>query len=102
HRVILRAAAEFGRRDSSKLSALPFPGGERWSKLHGLTSCKLSIASAPRRAIAAGLAAALLDQPDAFDAHAALDRLRHVVDRQARGRHGGQRLPPYPRLAPTL
>src|SRR6266571_2816105 len=31
------------------------------------------------RAVAAGFAAALLDQPDAFDAHAALERLGHVV-----------------------
>ena len=40
----------------------------------------------------AGLAAALLDQPDALDAHAAIDRLGHVVDRQAGDRDGGQRL----------
>ena len=37
-------------------------------------------------------AAALLDQPDALDAHAALDRLHHVVDGQAGDRDGGERL----------
>src|SRR5581483_10188689 len=43
-------------------------------------------------AVTAGLAAALLDQADALDAHAALDRLGHVVDGQAGDRHGGERL----------
>ena len=33
--------------------------------------------------VMAGLAAALLDQADALDTHAALDRLHHVVDREA-------------------
>ena len=42
------------------------------------------------RAKMAALAAALLNQPDAFDAHAALDRLDHVVDGEAGDRHGGQ------------
>jgi hypothetical protein len=40
----------------------------------------------------AGIAADLLDQVNAFDADAALDRLDHVVDRQARDRDRGQRL----------
>src|SRR3569833_3843400 len=39
----------------------------------------------------AGLAAALLQEADALDAHAFLDRLDHVVDGQARDRDGGQR-----------
>src|SRR6476469_3482712 len=40
----------------------------------------------------AAAAAALLDEPDAFDAHAAVDRLHHVVDGQAGNCHGGERL----------
>src|SRR5512143_2494949 len=43
------------------------------------------------RAVVAGLAAALLQQADALDAHAALDRLDHVVDGQAGDRHRGER-----------
>ena len=45
-----------------------------------------------RRAIVSGLAALFLDQMNAFDANAALDRLDHVVDRQARNRYRRQRL----------
>src|ERR1700693_903302 len=45
-----------------------------------------------RGAKMAGLAAALLDQMDALDAHVALDRLHHVVDREAGDRYRGQRL----------
>src|SRR5262245_43906576 len=37
------------------------------------------------------LAAALLDQPDALDAHAALHRLHHVVDGEAGDRNCRQR-----------
>src|SRR5262249_4589225 len=40
----------------------------------------------------AAAAAALLDEPDAFDAHAAVDRLHHVVDGEAGDGHGGERL----------
>ena len=43
-------------------------------------------------AIVTGFAALLFDQADAVDHHAALDRLDHVVDGQARDRDGGQRL----------
>ena len=39
--------------------------------------------SRPRRAIVARFAAALFDQTNALDAHAALDRLHHVVDGEA-------------------
>src|ERR1043166_9318696 len=39
-----------------------------------------------------GLAAALFDQADALDAHAALDRFDHVVDRQTRDGGRGERL----------
>src|SRR5829696_5687109 len=42
-------------------------------------------------AIMAGLAADLLDEMDAFDANAALDRLDHVVDRKTGDRHRRQR-----------
>src|SRR6202162_849900 len=45
-----------------------------------------------RGAKMAGLAAALLDQMDAFDAHVALDRLHHVRYREAGERYRGQRL----------
>src|SRR5688572_20345561 len=38
-----------------------------------------------------GLAALLFDQADALDADAAIDRLHHVVDRQAADRDRGQR-----------
>src|SRR5262245_63334080 len=38
------------------------------------------------------LAAALLEEADALDAHAALERLHHVVDGQAGDRDRGQRL----------
>src|SRR5262245_38420840 len=44
------------------------------------------------RPIMAGLAAALLDQVDVLDAHAALDRLHHVVDGEAGDRRRHQRL----------
>src|SRR6185437_8603416 len=50
----------------------------------------------------AGLAAALFQKADALDAHAFLDRLDHVVDGQARDRHGGQRLHLDPGLAVDL
>src|SRR6202035_2710232 len=39
----------------------------------------------------AAAAAAFLDQPDALDAHAAVDRLHHVIDGEAGDRYGGQR-----------
>ena len=39
-----------------------------------------------------GLAALFLNEMNAFDADAALGRLDHVVDREARDRHRGQRL----------
>src|SRR6476661_6375117 len=44
--------------------------------------------------VVAGLAAALFHQMDVLDAHAALDRLDHVVDGEAgdRGRHQGLHL----------
>src|SRR5262245_23465247 len=44
------------------------------------------------RPVVTRLAAALLDQPDALDAYAALHRLHHVVDGEAGDRHRGQRL----------
>ena len=43
-------------------------------------------------AVMAAAAATLLDQPDAFNAHAALYGFHHVVDVQARDRDRGQRL----------
>src|SRR6266481_3317099 len=43
-------------------------------------------------AIVPGLAALFLNEMNAFDADAALDRLDHVVDREARDRRRGQRL----------
>src|SRR4051812_13762441 len=42
-------------------------------------------------AIMAGLAALLLDEVDALDADAALDRLHHVVDGEAGNRYRGER-----------
>src|SRR5215475_1099401 len=42
------------------------------------------------RAVTARSAAALLDQANALDAHAAFNRLHHVVDGQTRQRHCGQ------------
>src|SRR5437667_5993496 len=54
--------------------------------------------SAPTRdgsiagAIMPGRAALFLDEMNALDVDAALGRLDHVVDRQARDRHRGQRL----------
>src|SRR5262245_24635800 len=42
--------------------------------------------------IEARLAAALLDEPDRLDAHAALERLGHVVDGEAGDRHRRERL----------
>src|SRR5262249_5249068 len=44
------------------------------------------------RLIEARLAAALLDKPDRLDAHAALERLGHVVDCEAGDRHRRERL----------
>src|SRR5262249_47533609 len=44
------------------------------------------------RLIEARLAAALLDEPDRLDAHAALERLGHVVNREAGDRHCRERL----------
>src|SRR6185503_14873565 len=52
--------------------------------------------------IVAGLAALLLQQPDARDGHAFLDRLDHVVDGQAGDRHRGERLHLHPGLADDL
>ena len=43
-------------------------------------------------AVVAGLAALFLNEMNGFDAHAALDRLDHVVDRQTRDGDGGERL----------
>jgi len=37
-------------------------------------------------------AAALLQEPDALDAHAAVHRFHHVIDREAGNRDGGERL----------
>ena len=45
-----------------------------------------------RRPPFARFAAAFLDQPDLLDAHAPVDRLGHVVDREAGDGDGGQRL----------
>ena len=42
--------------------------------------------------VVARVAAALGDEADAFDAHGPVDRLDHVVDRQAGDRDGGERL----------
>src|ERR1700722_844965 len=53
---------------------------------------QLSLARAILGAIAPRFAAALLDQANALDAHAALDRLHHVVDGETGDRHRGQRL----------
>src|ERR1700745_2633682 len=50
------------------------------------------VTSCLRGAPMARYAPALLDQANAFDTHAALDRLDHVVDGQARDRRRGQRL----------
>src|SRR6185437_12739332 len=44
------------------------------------------------RAPFAGSAAGFFQQANAFDAHAALGRFHHVVDREAGDRDGGQRL----------
>src|ERR1700736_3845020 len=44
----------------------------------------------------AGRAAALLDEPDPLDAHAAFECLGHVVDREAGDRDRGERLHLYP------
>src|SRR6185437_10090441 len=55
-------------------------------------------------AVMAALAAALFDEPDALDAHAALHRFHHIVDRETGDRHRSQRfhldagLPRYPDL----
>src|SRR5689334_20903431 len=51
-----------------------------------------SAISAPLRQIDARLATALLHEVDVLDAHAALGRLHHVVDRETRDRDRGQRL----------
>src|SRR3989440_161719 len=51
-----------------------------------------SATSGSLHAVYSRLAAALLDEMDALNAHAALDRLHHVVDRQACDRDGGERL----------
>src|SRR4051812_34586983 len=50
-----------------------------------------SATSASLGAIHARLPAALLDEMNALDAHAALGRLHHVVNGEARDRNGGQR-----------
>src|SRR5580700_4568545 len=39
----------------------------------------------------AGPATAFFDQPDSFDAHAALDRFHHVIDGETGDRYCGQR-----------
>src|SRR5216684_6980400 len=44
------------------------------------------------RLVETRLAAALLDEPDRLDAHAAFERLGHVVDRETGDRDRGQRL----------
>src|ERR1700688_4854491 len=44
------------------------------------------------RAVAAGAAAAFLNEPDALDAHAAFDRFHHIVDGEAGDRYRGERL----------
>src|SRR5262249_14968609 len=51
-----------------------------------------SATSGLRGAPMARLAAALFDETDAFDAHAALRRLDHVVDGQTRDGRGRERL----------
>src|ERR1700674_3836280 len=56
------------------------------------SSTERSAISVLGRLVDAGLAAALLDEPDRLDAHAALERLGHVVDREAGDRDRGERL----------
>src|ERR1700680_2775556 len=56
------------------------------------SSTERSAISVLGRLIEAGLAAALLDEPDRLDAHAAFERLGHVVDRETGDRDRGKRL----------
>ena len=73
-----RARPAAARRLRARARALRRPGA---------APCQRSL-----RPVDARLAAALFDQMNALDAHAALGRLHHVVDREARDRHGGERL----------
>src|SRR5262245_26094205 len=89
-----------------------------WASVSGAGSCTSGFASASTRTSASAtsitatglllgsvgsrFAAALLDKPDGLDAHAALDRLHHVIDGEAGNRHRRQRLHLDPRLAGDL
>src|SRR5947209_19992949 len=56
------------------------------------SSTERSAISVLGRSVEARLAAALLDQPDRLDAHAAFQRLGHVVERETGDRDRGERL----------
>src|SRR5690349_10297585 len=89
-----------------------------WASMSGTCSLGNGAASASTRAsasatgisatalllhaIGARFAAALLDEADALDAHAAFDRLHHIVDGEAGDRHRGQRLHLDPGLSGDL
>src|ERR1700752_3840521 len=69
------------------------PSSTRASALGtGSSAISRSLAAIRFGAVDARLAAPLLDEANAFDAHAALDRLHHVVDGEAGDRDGGKRL----------
>src|ERR1700694_463850 len=56
------------------------------------SSTERSAISVLGRLVDARLAAALLEEPDRLDAHAAFERLGHVVDRETGDRDRGERL----------
>src|SRR6185437_12325579 len=79
-----------------RTAALPVPRAETPAPLRGLSLGPGTLRRRRSRLFGgmpiARLAAALFEQPDIADDHAAVDRLAHVVDRQQADLHGGERL----------
>src|SRR5579862_1364290 len=87
----LRASAST-RPAASASGACSASSGTAWASTWS-SACATEInatASLPHAKMAAA-AAALFDEPNAFDAHAAFDRFDHVVDREAGDRDRGER-----------
>src|SRR6202163_2269632 len=55
------------------------------------SATEINATALPPNAKMAAAAAAFFHEPDAFDAHAAVDRLHHVIDGEAGDRYRGER-----------
>src|SRR5580700_409232 len=78
------AAASSGTSSAAKGAAC----AKTWSSA---SATEINATSLLPNAIMAAAAAAFFHEPDALDAHAALDRFHHVIDGEAGDRYGGER-----------